>query len=283
MCGAPEGELYDVTLLQDDEITPYEPNDNVINELTMLISKSGLYNEIHSNPSDKTDSNGTWADKYALVEFIRRILLHHADSLVIEFQKQYNHNDSKVDNENPLMITITDASVDAIQSLRSSTVRNGVLCARAIINSYFKLQWSEGQLLRIVIELVNRTTVGPRFICEQAGEVLAAMITILPPLLSIQLLVPSIGHKNADACSKVYSLIAESSLKLTEIVYQPLSLLPSTCTINKLIDALSKGLNAKRPQARDLCRKAFRHIQVIMVINYNYHNISFLHSLLLGY
>jgi hypothetical protein len=260
MCGAPEGELYDVTLLQDDEITPYEPNDNVINELTILISKSGLYNVVNSNTADKTDNNGTWADKYALVEFIRRVLLHHTDSLLIEF-----HSDSKIDSENQLMITITDAIVDAIQSLRSSTVRNGVLCARAVINTHSKLKWSEGHILRLVTDLVNRTSVGPRFICEQAAEVLAAMIITLPPLLSIQLLAPSISHKNADACSKVFSLIAESSLKLTEIVYQPLSSVPSTCTINKLIDALSKGLNAKRPQARDLCRKAFRHIQDTMV------------------
>ena len=272
MSGAPEGELYDVTLLQDDEITPYEPKANVINELTLLISKSGLYNTTNTTTTNnntvvnETDNNGTWADKYALVEFIRRIMLHHTDNLSIEFQQQRQQNDTDInDNENPLMITITDATVDAIQSLRSSTVRNGILCARTIINSYLKIQWSDGQLLRIVTDLVNRTTVGPRFICEQAGEVLTSMITVLPSLVSILLLVPSISHKNADACSKVYSLIAESTLKLTEIVYQPLSLLPTTCIINKLVDALSKGLNAKRPQARDLCRKAFRHIQDTMV------------------
>jgi len=270
MCGAPEGELYDVTLLQDNEISPY--NGNVIDELIMLINKSGLYNDNNDNNNNNNNdsSSGTWADKYALVEFIRRVLLHHIDNLILEFQQRLivdsnSNSNSNDNNQNSFMITLTDATVDALQSLRSSTVRNGLLCARSIIKNYSKIPWSDTQLQRIVTDLVNRTTVGPRFICEQAGEVLTNLTTSLPPLTSILILVPSIGHKNADACSKVYSLIAESSLQLNEIVYEPSSSLSSsTCIMKKLVDSLSKGLNAKRPQARDLCRKAFRHIQIKM-------------------
>ena len=61
MNGAPEGELYDVTVLEDHEIKRVEgSNDEVLSRLRGELAKC-------------SSSEASWADRFATVEMIRRV------------------------------------------------------------------------------------------------------------------------------------------------------------------------------------------------------------------
>jgi len=103
MNGAPEGELFEVNVLTDEEILPSEnPNFEIVEAVEG-------YNE-----------SSVWASKHIAIESMRRILLHHVNYIGVECTSQY-------------LGAIVCCSIDSASSLRSSTSKNAILCLQLIL------------------------------------------------------------------------------------------------------------------------------------------------------
>ena len=193
MNGAPEGDLYDVQILNDTELFAFDSP-----EMAEAAFQTAC--------SLKKDSS-SWADLFSVVEVIRRLALHH--------QKELLSSD--------LLGEGVDSAIEAVISLRSSTIRNGILCLKALaaidkMNSEY--------ICRIVATLMGRTSGGPRFICDTATSAVEETIALLPPQLSIDALTSSTLLKNSDSAGKAFVLIAQSVIRL----YSPTSTTDNSTT-----------------------------------------------------
>ena len=126
MDGAPQGEIFDVTVAYDENIAPSTDPDE---EIRIALSCLG-------------DANSVWADKHSAIESMRRLMLHHSTDII---------------NTPGCIAVIIDAAVDATASLRSSTSRNAILCLNQFIESYERFEISNEQLAVIINALMNRT------------------------------------------------------------------------------------------------------------------------------
>ena len=131
MDGAPQGEIFDVTVAYDENIAP---SNNPDEEIKLALACLG-------------DIDAAWADKHSAVESMRRLMLHHSSDIV---------------NTPGCIAVIISAAVDAVASLRSSTSRNAILCLNQFIESHERFEISNEQLSVIINALMNRT--GTKFI-----------------------------------------------------------------------------------------------------------------------
>ena len=137
MNGAPEGELFDVTVLPDEEL------------VTFAVVGSSELNDIFSEAHSKIQSSkATWGDRYAFVEIIRSIVLHRTDFINQE-----------------ILDTMVRAANSSVESLRSSEIRNGVLALRNIITKCFNSINSADMSVSFGL-LVSKASSGPKFICK---------------------------------------------------------------------------------------------------------------------
>lgn len=126
MDGAPQGEIFDVTVAYDENIAPSNDPDE---EIKLALACLG-------------DADAPWADKHSAVESMRRLMLHHSSDII---------------NTPGCIAVIISAAVDAVASLRSSTSRNAILCLNQFIESHERFEISNEQLSVIINVLMNRT------------------------------------------------------------------------------------------------------------------------------
>ena len=183
MNGAPDGDLYELVVLQDDELKPFEDSNSVEKEFLSSISK-------HS-------ASTIWAEKYEQVAVLRRILIHHVDVL------------ASVDLT--YICSAVDMIIESTTSLRSCVIRNGLLAMRRFLRYFNTLVDSNenGELaIKIIAALLNRTLSGPKFICEIANDILsiAAADKQIPALNFFKGLLPFASHRSPEVSSKAIIL-----------------------------------------------------------------------------
>jgi hypothetical protein len=228
MNGAPEGEIFEVTVLADHELRSFSS-----------ASDAETYNAYNAAHSMFSAVSATWADKYSFVELVRSISFSKPRFLV----------------DNGLTENVLKAAMDSVESLRSSEIRNGILALGILVQNCMS-GITEEQLTLVAGLLVNKLAGGPRFICSLSSEVLAKVILSLAPLVSIRALMPHVQHKNAEAASIVVCLLADRVVpKLDKENADHLD----GCRI--LIGVLSKGLNGKRATTITSSKAALSHLR----------------------
>ena len=228
MNGAPEGDLYDIKVLQDEELAPLEAaSSEVIAQLSTILASS-------SQPS------ATWADKYATVEMIRRVIIFHSQAMQLDIV---------------IFTASLEAAIQAIESLRSCSVRNGISCLRNMVMHCPIVLDSEyaGSLLEA---LMNRSATGPKFICESASEVIMATAAKMLPCVLVGALNALTLHRNSEISNLAHYLVAQSVLKAAQDA-QSLNLSP-------LLAVLCRGLSSKRPNGRESSRMALLQLQAVL-------------------
>jgi len=239
MNGAPDGDLYELTLLQDDELLPFESNELAASEFGNCVPR---YRE-----------TSIWAEKYAEVLIVRRVLVHHIDSLASV--------------ENSLISATVDMMIESTVSLRSCVIRNGLLCIRRFLRYFSTLVDSQdiGILsAKIIAALLNRTVGGPRFICDTAFETLTVAATDkhIPPLHFIKGLGPLATHKSPEVSSKALILLSKcvQSLEGSNSNSSNGSHTPGT-QYRDAIKVAAIGLTARLAKGREASKEAIRLIQ----------------------
>ena len=228
MNGAPEGDLFDIKVLMDAELTPLELTDNsiIVDHLRSLLASS-------------SQESSSWADKYAAVELIRRVVLFHNSLLQAD----------------AVMLTASlEVAVQALVSLRSCSVRNGILCLKAMVTCLpAACMLDESSHVTTLFEaLMNRSASGPRFVCESAAEAASTAASRLTPHALIASLHSSTLHRNPEVSSFAYTLIAQSVLRVSAAEVAALD----NSLLGAVISALGRGLDAKRPTGREASRSA---------------------------
>ena len=272
MNGAPEGDLYDVQILNDSELFAFDSA-----EMAEAAFQTAC--------SLKKDSS-SWADLFSVVEVIRRLALHHQPVLL----------------SSELLGEGIDSAIEAVVSLRSSTIRNGILCLKALA-AIDKM--NAEYICRIVATLMGRTSGGPRFICDTATSAVEETVALLSPQLSIDALTSSTLLKNSDSAGKAFVLIAQSVIRLYNQTINTTSSSSSAATADvvtstvesvmkstdddksssnlsedkqfdsgkmdeeksndghhDLLRLLSRGLSARTPSARESSRLALKRMKV---------------------
>lgn len=228
MNGAPEGDLFDIKVLMDAELTPLELADNSI-----------IGDHLRSLLASSSQESSSWADKYAAVELIRRVVLFHSSLLQAD----------------AVMLTASlEVAVQALVSLRSCSVRNGILCLKAMVTCLpAACMLDESSHVTTLFEaLMNRSATGPRFVCESAAEAASTAASRMTPHALIASLHSSTLHRNAEVSSFAHTLIAQSVLRVSAAEVAALD----DTLWGIVVSALGRGLDAKRPTGREASRSA---------------------------
>lgn len=228
MNGAPAGDLYDVQVLSDSEIICFSSTKIAQTSLEAALAL-------------KKESS-SWADMFTAVEVIRRVTLHHP----------------KIISRNDMLSMALEFAIDAISSLRSSTIRNGIACIRSLTS----LNLQPDSIREIIQVLICRTSSGPKFICEEANKVLDELIKKFPPLLCMEGVSNSTNNRNNDISSKAYLIISESVERLFSTAstsnFEPDENLEIASKYDEILRYLSRGLSARSPAAREVSKNALR-------------------------
>lgn len=226
MNGAPAGDLYDVQVLNDSQLTSFES--------TMTAQKS-LETAFALNKE-----SSSWADMFTAVEVIRRVTLYHPEII----------------STSEMLPIALKASIDATSSLRSSTIRNGVACLRSLAS----LDLEPDSIRQIIETLMSRLSSGPKFICDEANRVLDGLIRKFPPLLCIEGVSNSTNNRNNDISSKAFIIISECVIRLLSISNMSTPKSDNSTEITSkyedILRLLSRGLSARSPMAREVSKNA---------------------------
>ncbi len=198
MNGAPEGDLYDITVLQNEALPVLESSVEVTEKL------------LRESLAAAANDNASWADRFAAVQLIRQVALSQTHRIIIN---------------NDCMITIAclESCLNAIGSLRSCSVRNGLLALGALVEYVPALLEKENASL-LLNSLLNGKLVasGPRFIIDSAQKLVIAAVYGMSPLVGIAGLGPATLSRSADVSNLASELIATSVQRLTrEILGMP--------------------------------------------------------------
>lgn len=285
MNGAPTGDIFEVVVLDDDDIKPLNSNASTINSfdsngsttaVNTILKKEIL--DILKLSCDKNLSNiTTWADKYEAIELIRRIILHHYNNMNYEMNLniENTNNDNKLSDQELLvyMELIIKATINAVESLRSGIIRNGLLLANSLMKNCVSIL-NENQLILLISTLFNRMSSGPRFIVESTDQILTNALSIeiiSSPILAIKSILLSTNHRHVDVASKAFILLSDRCLslslnELSKFITENQSQIQSVDNLffNNLIEALSRGLSSKRPLAREHTRNALSHLNKLI-------------------
>lgn len=228
MNGAPEGEIFSVVVLSDADLPPLSEEENI----------AFLHTQIERVFSQDTN----WAEKYEAMTNIRRVLIFHIELL---------------DDDNSVVPVIAMQCVDAINSLRSTTVRNGLLCLQALLTKKSVLVWSSRAASSIIACLLTRCGSGPRFIVESAAQILLSIVPAHCPLgIITQSAQPLLTNKSPEVSSKAAMLIASATMSLTITTISSVTQHDMYITLISLLT----GLGAKKIPAKDAAKKAILHI-----------------------
>lgn len=235
MNGAPAGDIYDIVVLDDCDMHPYESLEDA---RLQFIQNCDTLNE-----------SSSWAQKHDTVVVIRRVALHHHEVLGIEEQ----------------LAKAVEICCGVIESLRSCNIKNGILCLSTILRKCRSLQCQLCAVNagKIIAVLLNRTAAGPRFIHDMASGLLHESVenNYIQPSVFIEALVPFVSHRNGDVSCRAFILSSKCIILLdTEALTRntegegegSISLLENV--VNVLHIALNSSKRAKgRESAKDAC------------------------------
>jgi hypothetical protein len=223
--GAPEGELFDVAVLPDDSLTSLNTPDLELSSALNIL----------------TSPSATWAERHQSIEIIRRGCRHHSE-LISQDQ----------------LLQIFQESCQEIESLRSCVSRNGIYCLKALYQLSYPWSGATAGAIyeRSIHLLMNKSSSGPKFLCQLAIESLEFGVRAIPWNYLIAILQPFNSHKNAETSSRSYSLVA-NRLLLPSSSSSSSSALPSSLDLQtQYSQYLTSGLHSPRPQSREACKKA---------------------------
>ncbi|CAM9682180.1 unnamed protein product, partial [Discosporangium mesarthrocarpum] len=170
MAGAPQGPVYQVTVLSTDQ---FEPSPNPEQEMqAVLVAAEG---------------RGDWADLYSALDSARRLTIFHRDVLLREEQQHLNQAVGLVGL--------------AVGNLRSSMVRNALLCVKDMF-SCLGQDMARVDVGVVVGGTLQRLAGDKRFICLAAAEALEAASRKGPSQKVLHAILPSCEDRNAEVSSK---------------------------------------------------------------------------------
>eukprot|EP01038_Epipyxis_sp_PR26KG_P010532 gene10532-14149_t len=230
MNGAPEGDLYEMIVLQDNELNSFDDISQAEMELQKICSI-----DLKSL---------SWAEKYELIVVIRKISLFHGTILT---------------NNNQAKSQVLNLVIETVSSLRSSTVKNGLCCLQSLLKNC-EVAINLENSSQIVQSLLLRTSSGPKFICELASDLLNESVSIINPLLFIQSVMPYLNHRNAEITSRSFCLISKC---IKQIKFEELQLDNEEVFYNNLADpvrSLSLGLKCKLAKGRESSKDGLKYL-----------------------
>ena len=230
MNGAPEGDLYDIKVLQDDELSPL-----VVDDIGTAVAGALAASSLETS---------SWADKYAAVELIRCVVLFHKDALL---------------GDAVALTASLELAIAAIESLRSCSVRNGILCLKAMASCVAAVTEDPNHATAIMEALMNRSATGPRFICESAAAAAKVAADRMSVQILAQALTTTMTHRNQDVSSSAFDFFAQCVLR--QEASQLAEFSSSSSSGCNILSILCRGINAKRPNARDASCQALQFLQ----------------------
>lgn len=242
MNGAPEGELYDVTVLKDNELKELHGTDEEIASNLMQAFANG------STPSS------SWADRFSAVELLRRTTRVKRHASILE-------------NDYVLLVAALESCTHAVGSLRSCSVRNGLLAINALIRTVpLILSYEHGSTLLNALMSGKLLTSGPKFICESATNLIEDIASLMEPMVAVKCFALSIDHKNPHVSNTAFCSVAKAVLAVPQAVTDSWKDgLGSSSGVDRdtmeILSLLYKGLSTKWPSGRELCRRAFQFLQ----------------------
>jgi hypothetical protein len=278
MNGAPEGELYDVILLNDSEL----PQITLSLNQAMIMDCFSLYFTLESKEG--------WAKQYEVVTFLRQLLYHHLKEVCDCFQE--------ITLRQEFIRLCLKVFSDSLLSLRSSNIRNALFAIRLFFQpavyrvlcpSYGESTeenedfiWKLEEFSQLTTQLLMKTGNNPKFISSEALVTLQQVISessflyLLPSTSSCS--TPSmlrffnetlLLNKNGDISMNGITLLEEkckSSFACKEDLVCFLSSSSRTAqrkeqqNNNNLIKTLYLCLTqAKKPQAKEKTKGLFSY------------------------
>lgn len=257
MNGAPEGELYDVTVLKDHELKELrESNDEITASLSQALANG-------SSPSS------SWADRFAAVELLRRVTMNQAHANILQ-------------NDYVLLVAALESCTHAVGSLRSCSVRNGLLAINSLIRTVpLALSYEHGSTLLGALMSGKLLTSGPKFISESTTNLIEDIVSLMDHMVAVKCFALSIDHKNPHVSNTAFRLVAKAILMVPHtatdawkeglLARSSASSSSSTggsgngASLNKdvteVFSLLHRGLSAKWPSGRELCRKSLHFLK----------------------
>ena len=202
MNGAPEGDLYDVTVTEDANLPHLDDGSNsscASNSNSNSNTIHVIEKQLRETLASVTDDSASWADRFTAVELVRRVTL------------SAKHRSIIID-DCVILLACLESCLHAVSSLRSCSVRNGLLALSALVRHIpAVMEKSESTLLvRCILKLVDT---GPKFIVESATKLVLDTITGMDPLVAIAALAPTTQHKSAQVSNLSCELLGDCVLR----------------------------------------------------------------------
>ncbi len=230
MNGAPEGELYDVIVLEDHQLLPLASEATATEELLKVLQ---LF----------SSAGALWAEKFEAIVMLRRILYHHANAI----------------RSGVHLLAMIDCISDQILSLRSSNVRNALMCVKLTAKVLDQDLWSQETALKLFTALLNKCGSGPKFLCDAAFECCRSTSNSCPMPLFLTVVQPFIVHKNSEISARAIETLVQKILNCDSSV-----LIVHNSSLRLLLASLALGLNAKKSQAKDKTKEALEFMRKTM-------------------
>ena len=147
MNGAPEGDIYDVAVVADEDLPSIDTQ-----------NRDDVEAELRETLHSVSGNDASWADRFNAVEYMRKVLLSPSHC-------------SLISDDSLLLMTCLEFCLHALESLRSCSVRNSILALASMARLVPAVSHVD-TAPRVLTALLNPKLIasGPRFICEQAEQ-----------------------------------------------------------------------------------------------------------------
>jgi hypothetical protein len=172
-------------------------------------------------------------------------------------------------NENCLF-AIHELCLQSIQSLRSSEVRNGILCYPNLLIPFYPLFFAVGSTTEtceateftvkpVLGAIIMKTTTGPKFVADLAWSCLNTICNSIIPLDNLCICFASFGDTRSPLVFHTITILLSKCIeRLTLPSSNTSATLLSTC-----IPVLYSGLSCKKADGKTAARSALAHVQKI--------------------
>jgi len=226
MSGAPTGDIFDIKVLCDNELTCLPQPESQV-DIALQVLNTPL---------------STWAERYGAIEVVRRSSMF-----------------------SPAVFTDTSIGTtlcalnQELDSLRSCTIRNSVLCLQSLLKLPACRQWVEsGQNKYVYDEVIGKLLLkscsGPKFLCKIILEVFVLGAKVLPFSRLSVLLTSFSTHKNSEVCNHVYTSGCENFLHNMNTVIDD----NDGKTMETTLRLFQRGISSVQPTGRGMARKALK-------------------------
>lgn len=226
MNGAPTGDIFDIKVLLDSELTILShPQAQIDAALLILLTES---------PS--------WADRYGAIEVLRRSTVFSPALLTPQ-----------------VVGAVMSALSDELESLRSCTLRNSVLCLESLLQLPACREWvqtgdNNAVYDTVIGKLLLKSCSGPKFLCKIVLNVLVLGAKVLPFSRLSVVLTSFSSNKNSDVCNIIYVIGCDNFLRNMPAMVREKDVL----TTERSLRLFQKGLSSVQPVGRGKARSALR-------------------------